>query len=164
MRITRSGEGLSGILTDSVLDSIKKVFQVALIASVLMFGYLLYGLVSGSFADAAMKPDESRHALNLVNQISAYLNVSLVITLLCGILVYYDEAVFGFVLLAISSILAGGLQVAILLLDPKRKIHRWWPGSNVPASSAHDVHDDRSARCTCHIALDGCPIYGGAGG
>jgi hypothetical protein len=121
LRITRSGEGLSGILTDGLLDNIKKVFQFALIATALMFGYLLYGLVSGGFADAAMKPEESRHALELVNSVSTWVSVSLVLTLLCGILLYYEETVFGFVLLGVSAVLMYGLQFAILVFGPDAK-------------------------------------------
>ena len=121
MRITQSGEGLSGILTDSVVDNIKKVFQVALLASVVMFGYLLYGLLSGAFADAAMKPEEARHSLTLVNQVSTYLNISVVITLICGILAFYEETFFGFVLLAVSAVLAYGLQLGMLAFGDDAK-------------------------------------------
>jgi hypothetical protein len=114
MRITRSGEGLSGILTDDVLDKIKKVFQVCAIATLAMFGYLVYGLLSGAFAEAAAKPEESRHALALVNQVSTYLSVALVLTLLCAVLLYWEETSFGFALLGISAVLAYGLQLAVL--------------------------------------------------
>jgi hypothetical protein len=114
LRITRSGEGLSGILTDQVLDNVKKVFQFALIISLAMFGYLLYGLLSGAFADAAMKLDEAKHALTLVNQVSTYLNIGVVLTMLCAILLYYEELTFGFALLGISAVLAYGIQLGML--------------------------------------------------
>lgn len=116
MLVRQSGEGLSGILTDGVLDNVKKLFQVVAIATLAMFGYLMWGLFSQQFADVAGKPEQARHALLLVNQISTYLNVALVLTLLSGILLYYEETPFGFVLLGISAFLAYGLQLSIDLL------------------------------------------------
>lgn len=116
MRVHRSGEGISGILTDAVLDNVKKLFQVTLVATLLMFVYLLWGLFSGSLADVADKQTAARHALEVVNDVSNYLNIALIITLVAGILLYYDESVFGFTLLAISAFLAYGFQFAIDLL------------------------------------------------
>jgi hypothetical protein len=86
-----------------------------------MFVYLLYGLLSGAFADAAMKKEEALHALTLVSQISGYLNITLVVTMLCAILLYYEEVVFGFILLAVSAVLAYGLQLGMLAFGPDAK-------------------------------------------
>ena len=116
MRIHKSGSGISDILTEGVHDNIKKLFQLALAATGIMFGYLMWGLFTGALSNFADKPNEARHALDVVNQVSNYLNVTLVVTLLTAILLYYEEAVFGFSLLAISAFLAYGFQFAIDLL------------------------------------------------
>ena len=117
MRITKSADnGLSSILSDNVLDIIKKVFQGALILTLLLFTYLMYGLLSGQMADAGSKPAEAQHALQLVKQLSLYLNIGLVITLLTGILLYYEAESFGVILLLIAAFLAYGLQLSIALL------------------------------------------------
>jgi hypothetical protein len=117
VRITKSADGgLSSILSDSVLDAIKKVFQVSLIPTLGLFIYLMYGLFSGALADVAGKPAESAHALQLVQQLSLYLNISLVVTLLTGILLYYEIDSFGIILLLIAAFLAYGLQFSIDLL------------------------------------------------
>jgi len=117
VRITKSADsGLSSILSDQVLDVIKKIFQISLIPTLLLFLYLLYGLISGQMADVAGKPTESAHALELVRQLSLYLNISLVVTLLSAILLYYDEDAFGVILLLVAAFLAYGLQLAIDLI------------------------------------------------
>lgn len=119
MRITRSaGGGLdaSGFLSDAVLENIKKVFQVALGASLLLFGYLMWGLFSGAFADVVKEAATAQHAVQLVGQLSMWLNLCLVVTLLSSILLYYEEDSLGIVLVLVSAFLAYGLEFCITML------------------------------------------------
>ena len=131
-----------------------------------MFGYLLYGLVSGDFANAAMKQEEARHALTLVNQISTYLNVALVITMVSSIILYYEETVFGFALLGISAILAYGWPTGCnSSFGPDAKaVHRRRARPDVSASGVVDVDDDRRARRPSCAPVDGRKIPGSAAG
>jgi hypothetical protein len=116
LRIRQSNEGLSGIISDQAEDLIKKLFQLAVVVSVLLFGYLMYGLFFGDLSAVSGKPDLEQHAVQLVGQFSNYLNIALVVTLLTSILLYYDESIYGFSLLAIAAFLAYGVQFCLDLI------------------------------------------------
>jgi hypothetical protein len=90
----------------------QKVFYVGLIASVALFGYLIYGLFTGQMANAAGK-SELQHATELVTQLSFYLNISLVITVIAASVLFYEAEAAGLVLLLIAAFMAYGLRFSI---------------------------------------------------
>ena len=98
------------------MDNITKVFQFSLLPTLGLFLYLFWGLFSGQLADVQGKPTEAQHALLLVNQLSFYLNISLVVTLLTSILLFYEVEAYGFILTGLGAFLAYGLQFCIDML------------------------------------------------
>ena len=101
-------------LPQAVIDILMKVFLVAIIATVGAFGYLLYGLFSGALAAATTTHEIRLHANQLVQSTSNILNISLAVTLVCGLLLFYENEAIAIIMLAISAFLLFGLQ---FLLD-----------------------------------------------
>ncbi len=101
-------------LPQAVIDILAKVFLAALVVTIGAFGYLLYGLFSGALATAGMNAAAKLHALQLVQSTAGVLNASLVITLICAIILYYENEAIAVIMLVISAFLAFGLN---FLLD-----------------------------------------------
>ena len=101
-------------LPQSVIDILAKVFLVGSIVSALAFGYLIYGLFSGALATAGQDHMARLHALQLVQSTSGVLNASVVVTLVCALVLYYENEALAVILLVSSVFLAFGLN---FLLD-----------------------------------------------
>src|SRR5215210_2800762 len=110
--MTTQGSGF----TENVREWAQKVLMLAMIPTIGLFAYLLYGLISGQLAGAATNHTEAKHAADLVNQLSSYLNISLVISLLCCLLLFFDFEPLGLILVVIAAILAYGVRLALDLL------------------------------------------------
>ena len=101
-------------LPQAVIDILAKLFVVTLIVTVGAFGYLLYGLFSGDLAAATGTHEIRLHALQLVQSTSNLLNIVLAITLVCGLLLFYENEAVAIIMLAVSAFLLFGLK---FLLD-----------------------------------------------
>jgi hypothetical protein len=112
--VNRADGSSESFLPQSVIDVLAKVFLVALAVTVGAFGYLLYGLFSGALAEAGQSGPVRQHALQLVQSTSTVLNASLVVTLLCGLVLYYENEALAVILLVASALFAFGLN---FLLD-----------------------------------------------
>ncbi len=122
MRITQGADNRRNDLlkTSVLMDWIAVLFKVSVVVTACIFGYLLYGLFSGQLADAAVgnttvgvAAADKQHVLNLINQLCSWLNVTLVISLICCCVLYADEEATGFIMLASAAFLAFGLQFCI---------------------------------------------------
>lgn len=101
-------------LSQHWIDAINKIFLIALLAVSILFGYLLYGLVTGQLANATSSSHQDvQHALNLVQNISLGINISLSITLICAVVLYYESEAIGVILLFIAVFLAYGLNFVL---------------------------------------------------
>lgn len=96
----------------SVQDLAKNVFFVSLFPTIGILAYLLYGLFSGQLADASVGK-ASAQTVHLVGQLSFYLNLSLIVTLLTSLLLFYEYDALGYALVASSGILAYGIKFSI---------------------------------------------------
>lgn len=103
------GSGIS----ETVREWAQKVFVLSLIPVVCLFTYLAYGLFSGQLAGAAHSHKEALHAVELVGQLSLYLNVALVIALISSLFMYYEFEALGIVLLVLAAILAYGIRFGL---------------------------------------------------
>ncbi len=116
-------------ITETVREWAQKVLMLAILPTIGLFIYLSYGLYSGQLAGAAANKTEAQHAVLLVQQLSFYLNISLIISLLSGLLLYYELDQLGIILLGLAGILAYGMRFAADFLAPGQL-------ANGPASKA----------------------------
>ncbi len=112
--ITHADGSSENFLPQAVIDILAKVFIIALIVTVGAFGYLLYGLFSGALAQANTTHEIRLHAIQLVQSTSNILNISLLVTLGCGVLLFYENEATAIIMLVVAAFLAFGLQ---FLLD-----------------------------------------------
>ena len=101
-------------LPQAVIDILAKVFIIALIVTIGAFGYLLYGLFSGDLAHATSTHEIRLHANQLVQSASSMLTISLAVTIVCGLLLFYENEAIAIIMLVVSAFLLFGLQ---FLLD-----------------------------------------------
>lgn len=112
--INRADGSSETFLPQSLIDFLAKLFIVGLVVLIASFGYLVYGLFSGALAIANQTTEVQRHAIQLVTSTSNVVNVSLVVTLLCAVLLYYENEALAIILLLVAAFLAFGLN---FLLD-----------------------------------------------
>jgi hypothetical protein len=104
-------------LVQMLWDNIKTIFQVAIVVSIVLYGYLLYGLFAGQLVNVPHMPvAEQMRVLGNISNVSLALNASLLVMVVVGIVIYYKDVEFAYVLLAIAALLAFGLQYAIQYL------------------------------------------------
>jgi hypothetical protein len=109
--ITRAGDRHSNPLGDTLSDIAMKTFQLGLVVSVALLAYLLWGLFTGKLANvASQSPKDAIEAMQTIRTLSLALNVSLVLTLLSAILLFYDEDSLGWILVVLAAFLAFGLD------------------------------------------------------
>ncbi len=122
MRVTQGADNRRNDLlkTSVLMDWISVLFKVSVVATACIFGYLLYGLFSGQLADATiargvskLAAAEKQHVLDLIGQLCTWLNITLVISLVCCCILYLDEEATGFIMLGSAAFLAFGLQFCI---------------------------------------------------
>jgi len=106
------GEGFS----ENVREWAQKTLIIGLIPTVCLFAYLIYGLFSGQLAGAAQNKTEALHAVQLVGQLSIVLNIALVVSLLSGLLLFYESEALGIILIVLAGILAFGIRFALEFL------------------------------------------------
>lgn len=109
--IQRGGDRHHNSLYDTLSDIAMKTFQLGLVVSIVLLVYLLWGLFTGKLADVASLPQaEVQQALQTVRTLSLAFNISLVVTLVSAVFLYYDEDSLGWSLLLIGAFLAFGLN------------------------------------------------------
>lgn len=109
--IQRGGDRHHNPLFDTLSDIAMKTFQLGLVVSVVLLAYLLWGLFTGKLADVSNQPKaELEQALQTVRTLSLAFNVSLVVTLVSAVFLFYDEDSLGWSLVLIGAFLAFGLN------------------------------------------------------
>ena len=119
MRINRPSVDFdaNSFLSDKVIDILTKVFQVSLIPTILLTLWLMWGLFSGRLADVAgMSAADHASALQTITTLSLWLNVSLLLTIVSGGLIYLEIEALGVIYLLVAAFLAFGLQFVISAL------------------------------------------------
>ena len=112
----------SSQLIQAVENGAANVLRVSLPITLLIIAYLLYGLLSGKMADVAHQSHRAQiEALKTVQTVSTGLNLSLIVTLVCGCLLYYEEVSAAVVMLGAAAFFAYGLQyfAAFLGIDQR---------------------------------------------
>ncbi len=98
----------------STISTLQKIFAVIAGANAVMCGYIIYGLFSGQLATAASTSTlAAHHALNVVLQLSSYINVSLPIALILAVVLFWDNTTVGGMLLVIAAALSYGVNLAL---------------------------------------------------
>lgn len=109
--ISTRGSGFGEI----VRDWARNVFYIGLIPTVGLIGYLLYGLFTGQLANTAHNKLDA-HAVELISQLSTWLNISLVVTLIASLFIFYEYESFGIILVSLAAFLAFGLRFVVEFL------------------------------------------------
>lgn len=95
----RAGRGSPERMYQIAMDWSRKFMQIAAVATLLLYGYLLYALLFGAVGQWGTLP-AAEHARLLGNVRGAvqYAGVALGVLLLTACILYYDEEAFGYVL------------------------------------------------------------------
>ncbi len=119
MPITQAGNHRSSDsdLWQKIIDAAAKIFPLAAIAVVLLYGYIFYGLFTGQLADSTgQSAQQGLHALQLIGQLSMWLNISLVVMLVTSLLLHYEEQPVGYIYLGLAALFAYGLNFVMEFL------------------------------------------------
>lgn len=121
-----------------LLDWVRRIFQLSVLASVILFGYLLYGLILGDVGNWSSMGhlDRLRIAGNIQEAIS-YLNVAFSILVLTACALYYDEEVVGYLLLGGAVAFYYGVPFLFQFLMSDQ-IHLWEQSNNTAALAIYN--------------------------
>lgn len=98
-------------LSDKVVDILTKVFQLSLVPTILLTVWLFWGLFSGKLADVTgASPMDHAAALQTITTLSQGLNISLLVTVVSGGLIFMQVEALGVIYLLVAAFLAFGLQ------------------------------------------------------
>ena len=105
-----SRRGSSERTFQTFLDWTKRVSQLAILAVIVLYAYVLYGLFMGDVGHwRSLAPlDQARIATNVEGALS-YLNIALGILLLTLCILYYDEEPLGYTLIGIAVVAYYGI-------------------------------------------------------
>lgn len=112
MSIQRGGASRDNdAILQTVTDIATKVFQITIVTTILLLGWLLWGMFSGKLADTPKMPRiEQAQALQTVQMITTWLRISLIVNLISVCILFYEVTVVPVILLSIAGFLAFGLQ------------------------------------------------------
>jgi len=115
------------------MDWTIRILQLSVLAVVLLYGYLLYGLFFGSIGDWGTlgKPQQARIAGNIESAV-LYLNIALGLLLLTACLLYYDEESLGYTFVTLAIALYYGLPFLIEQLLSEQ-LAKWSQSNNTAA-------------------------------
>ncbi len=115
MPITQAGDRRSdNDLWQNIIDIAAKVFPLAAIAVALLYGYIFYGMFSGQLAGTGTQTHaEKLHAVQLIGQLSMWLNLALVLMLISSLILHYEEQGVGYIYLILAAVLAYGFKFLI---------------------------------------------------
>jgi hypothetical protein len=96
------------------VNILQKIFAVLAAADAVMCGYIIYGLFSGQLAAAASTSNlAAQHALNVVLQLSSYINISLPFALIIAVILFWENSSAGAALLLAAAALSYGVNLAL---------------------------------------------------
>src|SRR5438046_2636392 len=99
---------------NTLLDHTRKVMQLSAIATVLLYGYVLYGLLGGGIDQWANASHNDRvRILGNIESSILYLTIALGILLVSLTILYYDEEAIGYILVATSVFFYYGIPYAL---------------------------------------------------
>jgi hypothetical protein len=115
------------------MDWTRRVMQLAAVAVIILYGYILYGLLFGDVSHWATlnKAAQGRIATNIQGA-THYVSIALGVLLLTLCILYYDEESLGYSLVAGSLFLYYGLPFLLTTLDPNQ-LEEWNKSNNQAA-------------------------------
>ncbi|HLJ55302.1 MAG TPA: hypothetical protein VKT77_09690 [Chthonomonadaceae bacterium] len=111
--MTTQGSGFS----ESVREWAQKTFLLGMIPAVCLFAYLTYGLFTGQLAGSLHTHEERLHAIQVVNQLSLYLNIALVVALISALFLFFESDSLGITLVILAGVLAYGIRFLLAFLN-----------------------------------------------
>src|SRR5579862_6000613 len=116
MRINRGGTSYESDnpLVKAIMAHARTVFQIAVVVTIGLYAYLLYGLLTGQLGNVAtMNAVDQGRIMNNIARVSSLMNLSIVALIVSGILCFYESIALGYAFLLISALSAYGLQFVI---------------------------------------------------
>ena len=130
---TRSRGASSERFFQTLMDWTRKIMQIAVLAVAGLYVYLLYQLFSGTFAQWATVPEASRaHIVENVQGYVLYLNVAIGVLLVTLCILYYDEEIIGYALVAGAVFAYYGIPFLVDIAMPGT-VADWQNSKNVGA-------------------------------
>ncbi len=112
MADTRDGTSRYPILM-AVQDAAQKIFVIALIATIALYGYMGYGIFSHTLVNYNQTATQVATLTQVVSNLSSFLNLSVLLLLVTAFLVFYDDERLGVICVAVAAFLAYGLSFMI---------------------------------------------------
>jgi hypothetical protein len=115
------------------MDWTRKVMQLGAVVTILLYGYLLYGLFFGAVGEwsTVSQADRVRIAHNIDSAI-LYLNIALGVFLVTLCILYYDEEPYGYILVGGAVALFYGVPFLLDTMTPGL-VAGWQQGHNTAA-------------------------------
>ncbi len=119
-------------LTEKLLEFVRWVFRLSVIATVLLYLYLFWGIFGGQIGNAQLSAGEQAHLTQVISGAVSYLNLSLGLMLLTACLLFYGEESLGYLMIGGSLLFYFG--VPFLLNEViQSQIHEWAKAGNQAA-------------------------------
>lgn len=112
MTDTRGGTSRYPILM-AVQDAAQKIFVLALIATVGLYGYMGWGIFSHTLVNYNQDKSQLATLIQVVSNLSSFLNLSVILLLVSAFLVFYDDERLGVICVAFAAFLEYGLSFII---------------------------------------------------
>src|SRR2546423_4243447 len=110
----RGGRASSERMYVVAMDWTRRIFQLAIVATILLYAYLLYGLFFGDIGNwANISHNDRVRILENVTGAVNYVNIAAGILLITSCILFYDEEAFGYTLIAGSVALYYALPFAL---------------------------------------------------
>jgi hypothetical protein len=115
----RSGGQSSERTFQTLMDWSRKLMQLSAVATILLYGYLIYGMFVGGVGQwsSLSAPDRVRIAQNIDSAI-LYLNISLGVFLVTLCVLFYDEEPYGYMLVGAAIALYYGVPFMVEMMMP----------------------------------------------
>lgn len=117
----------------TAMDWALKALQLSALATLLLYGYLFYGLFLGGIGDWATltRPQQLRIASNVETAV-LWLNIAIGLLLVTACFLYYDEETLGYTLVTSAIVLYYGLPFLFDQLMPDQ-VAQWGRTNNTAA-------------------------------
>ncbi|MGC8668220.1 MAG: hypothetical protein ACP5VE_08920 [Chthonomonadales bacterium] len=129
----RSRRGDNERLYQLLMDWVRRIMQLAVVAVALLYAYILYGLLFGSVSQwTTLSPADQARIGGNVQAATLYLNIAIGILLLTASVLYYDEQPTGYLMVMGAVLFYLGLPYLIGQLMPEQ-IQEWARSRNTAA-------------------------------
>ncbi len=129
----RSRRGDDERLYQFLMDWVRRIMQLSIVAVAVLYAYILYGLLFGSVSQwTSLAPADQARIAGNVQGATLYLNIAIGALLLTSAVLYYDEQPTGYLMVMGAVLFYLGLPYLIGQMMPEQ-IQEWARSRNTAA-------------------------------